>query len=255
MILLFAKHGNHTYSFNFRSDADVKRLFRRRGVDWSALVERCRDPTQHVPFFENLMGSTMVAEEGLTVSRVCWATGKRDLEVKGPAAFTLYGYWSTFETAVKARDRAVNETSFGDFHSAVVQGIASIEGYLNYRAERWNTLNPGAQLIDSRQTKISLDEKIDVWIPTMASGGKLDKSRVEWQHFKILRTIRDDRVVHPKVAGQSTSFQTLAEGINMFRTGIAGLLIQLHLLHRERIPAIVIRAAYAPDVELVTDQV
>jgi hypothetical protein len=59
--------------------------------------------------------------------------------------------------------------------------------------------------------------------------------------------------IHPKSSGYSISFAKLAEQINFFRTGIARLLVKLHLLFEDVIPAKIIRAAYAPDVEFVQD--
>jgi len=139
--------------------------------------------------------------------------------------------------------------------SAIVLGISSIEGFINRKAELWNKKNPNEQLLDSKQNKVNLYDKIDVWVPKMAGGKKLSKSGTEWFHFKKLRDIRNDIAIHPKESGYSISLSDLAEEIDMFRTGIAKLLISLHLLFGEKIPGIIIRAAYAPDVEIIEEQI
>jgi hypothetical protein len=251
MIVAFARYGNHYYDVRFKSDADIKRSFSARGIDFEQLVERCRDPRETVPFFENLIGCAATPVGGATVSRVNLSTGETDLETKSPGKLVLYGYWATFETAVKALHRAIDEASYSELQSAIVQGVASIEGYINYRADIWNKQHPEEQLLDSRQNKVGFDDKIGDWIPKMTGGRKLYKGNQEWSHFRILRGIRDHHAIHPKVSGYSISFSELAEKINMFRTGIAGLLIQLHILFREKVPRVIIRAAYAPDVEVV----
>ncbi|MBC8555609.1 MAG: hypothetical protein H8D23_38850 [Candidatus Brocadiales bacterium] len=250
MILLFAKHGNHYHQTHFRSDADVKRAFQRNGVDYNQLQDKCRDVKNSVPFFENLVGSTWEISSGATASRVL-ETGEKDIEVKGPGQLTLLGYWATFEAAKKALDDSVNNISYADFQMAVVQGIASIEGYINHQAEIWNRKNPNDQLSDSKQDIVRFDDKIDLWIPKMTNGKKLDKSGVNWRDFRNLRSIRDNLAIHPKMSGHGTSYSDLANEINSFRTGIAGLLIQLHILFKDRIPRIVIRSAHSPDVEVI----
>jgi hypothetical protein len=198
------------------------------------------------------MGPAFTPIRGATLSRADWSTGETDLVTKSPGKLVLYDYWATFDTAVKALRRAVCEASYPELRSAIVQGIASIEGYMNYLAEIWNKRNPEDQLLDSRQEKVSFDDKIDDWIPRMTGGKRLYKGDQPWSHFRILRQIRDDEAIHPKTSSHSVSFAEVAKKANLFRTGIAESLIRLHVLFNERVPRVIIRAAYAPDVEVVT---
>jgi len=234
----------------FKSDADVRRAYESNGVDFRKLVEECRDFTKKVPFFENMVGSTFTAEENLTVTHMTIAGEEKSI-TKGPALSTLSGYWATFELAWEAIDRAIDKNSYAEFLSAVVHGIASIEGYINYRAESWNKAYPESRLVDSKEAKINLDNKIDEWIPFMTKGKKLDKGTINWESYKKLRTIRDIEAIHPKSSGYIISLIELAEKINQFGIGIAGMLIQLHLLFEEKIPAIIIRASYSPEVVVI----
>lgn len=251
MILLFARHGNHYDETDFKSDADVKRVFANNGINFEKLVMDCRDLKQAVPFFENFIPSTAFFMGDVEMSRVNSTTGDEDLTTKSPGSLVMQGYWASFESAIEARDRAVQKSSYTEYLSAVTSGMASIEGYINYQAEFWNKKRKDQSLIDSFTTKVSLNDKFDTWIPAMAQGKKLDKGGINWTHFKIIKSIRDDLAIHPKSSGYGISFYDLAEKINLFRTGIAGLLIQLHLLFNEKIPQIIIRAAYVPDVEVV----
>ncbi len=251
MILFFARHGDHGLKVRFRSDADIKRALESRGYEFGQLVAECRGYKRIVPLFENIIGSTARTIGSTTISSVDRETGQVDLTVKGPGLLALYGYQATFENAVKARNRAVEKSDYTEFLSTVTQGIASIEGYINYRAELWKKKNQ-EQLIDSHEMRVGFDTKIDDWLPRMALGRKLDKTGKNWQHFRFLRHVRDDINIHPKISAHGISLADLAEQLNMFRTGIAGVLIQLHQLFEQPIPAVVIRSHYAPDVEVVT---
>lgn len=98
---------------------------------------------------------------------------------------------------------------------------------------------------------MSFENKVDIWIPKLAGGAKLDKSGTMWQHFLTLRAIRDDAAIHPKAVGFGISYGDLAKKINLYRLGIAGFLFQLHLLSYVTVPRAVIRAMYTPEVEVV----
>lgn len=132
-----------------------------------------------------------------------------------------------------------------------MQGIAGIEAYITHRVKIWNHAYPNNALIDTKQMKVSFDDKIDKWIPLMSSGKRIDKSNNDWRHYKILRSIRDDAAIHPKTMSMGVSLQQLAENINTLRAGIGGILIQLHCIFAEKIPAIIIRARYTPDVKVI----
>jgi hypothetical protein len=135
MILLFAKHGNHYHETDFKSDADVKRAFARNGINFEKLVKQCRDYQQAVPFFENMIGSTAAPVGGATIARVDNRTGETDLNIQSPGALIMYRYWAAFEAAIEARNRAIDKASYIELQSAIVHGIASIEGYINSRFE------------------------------------------------------------------------------------------------------------------------
>lgn len=106
------------------------------------------------------------------------------------------------------------------------------------------------KLVDNRDNKVPMDDKFDIWIPKM-TGQQINKGTRNWQDFKRLRGIRDNLTVHPKSQHHSVTFQEMADLINIFRTGVAGLLIDLHLVFRHFIPSHVISARYVTDVEVV----
>jgi hypothetical protein len=251
MILMFAKYGDHGDRLVFRTDADVKRYLAQRGIDFQKLVEQCRSFGENVPYLENLVGSTWTVSYGAKAAVVDMQSGEEKCAVEGPGAIALSTYWAHAETSVKSRTRAVEASSFAELQIAITNGMASIEAFISHRAEIWNTSNPQDKLIDSFADKVSFSDKIDVWVPKMTGGRNLDKSLRNWMDFQELRKIRDDVAIHPKASGMGTSFTELAKNLNLLKTGVGGLLVQLHLLFGERIPSVIIRLFFAPEAEVV----
>lgn len=244
-----AKYGNHV--FTFTTDDSVKNFFKQRGHEYDSLVNQVRNYSEIIPLIENMIGSFGTASAGLTVSRVD-AFGNEDLTMTGPGIITMFAYQSQFEDAQSNIEDSIKSSNPQKFLTACASGMASVEGYLNFKAEEWNKRNPACPLIDSKDNPVKFEDKIDLWIPIMTNGRKLDKAIQTWEHFKRLRAVRDNIAIHPKKSGHSFSLYDLAELINCFRTGIAGLLLQLHQLFNDRVPSIVIRARFAPDAEVIT---
>ena len=118
----------------------------------------------------------------------------------------------------------------------------------------YNAVHPDDQLVDSRRHKVSFDTKIDEWIPKMSGGRKLDRGGRRWADFRALREFRDQAAIHLKGGGVGIEYAELCRLLNMFRSGIAGLLVDLHLHFSERIPCIIVRYAYLGEIELVSEQ-
>ena len=214
------------------------------------LVEKCRDPKENVHFFENLIGSTWTVSGGGKMSLVDLTT-EEEFSVQRPGIFTGLTYWALSEAACKARDRSIEECSHSDLQSAIVKGIASIEAYIQHRAAIWNKANPTDMLIDSQTQKISFEDKVKLWIPKMSKGVALDRGQRNWSDFIKLQKIRDKLAIHPKAQGYSVSLSNMVDEINILRTGVASLMIDLHLIFHEKIPRVIIRMRYFPDVEVI----
>ncbi len=233
--------------------AGVYSLLLSRRKDLNKVGEGCRDWRKHVPFFENLLGSTWDFPGPGKVEIVDTKTDESIGQITDPGTVSLSAYQTHFETACKARDRAVENCSYPDLQTSLVHGVTSIESYITKLARAWNQQNPSDQLIDSKRNKVSLDHKFDIWIPKITKGKKLDKSDRCWNDFVTLRRIRDRVAVHPKLGGQIVTYANLAKDINSFRWGIAGLLGTLHRLVGQWIPSAVINAFYMPDVEVIEE--
>lgn len=250
-IWAYAVWGEHRYEPRPQTFREVAQFFLDRNVNPNIVAERCRDYTEIVPYFQNLIGTTWTAvgEGGFAIFDK--RTGKVVEEFEGPGQIVLSMYQALLEEACKERDRTVEEESYSALHSALVKGIASMEAFLNDRAQEWNDIHPDDRLIDSKQNKVSFDDKLKVWIPKMTQGLKLDFGDDRWRHFRELRKIRDDQAIHPKKSSHVVSYAQLAETVNKFRTGIVGMLIQFHLVFYVLAPAVVINAFYMPDVEVI----
>ncbi len=247
-ICAHAMYGNHGIRPRPTSIQEVQQYFLGKGINTNTLTELCRNPKEPVPDFENLIRSTWHATSNVSLvdsdGEVIFKMGKDGL-------FIWSNYESHFEAACTARDRTVTEVSYSPFQECLSQGFAAIEAFLNTEARAWNKKHPKDKLLDSKNYKVSLENKIDEWVPKISNGAKIDKSNQIWNHFKVLKTIRDDNAIHPKLPGQGVSYQDFANQINTFRFGIAQLLGNLHLLLSRPVPSVIINTIYAPDVKVV----
>jgi len=251
MIMTMAKHGNHDYRFT--SDADVKRFFAAGGYDFVDVVHASRKWLSAVPLVENVVPGTWTVTGGATVAIVDSRTGQELSKVEGPGTYAPYEYWGRFEDAVRDLGQSLELASLGAFKDCVSSGLASLEAYVAHRAWLHNSLHPDSQLLDSKDHPVSFDTKIDTWTPAMSGGRKLDKGGRNWADFKVLREFRNDVAIHPKGPAIGMDYAGLSRLLNMFRSGVAGLLTDLHLHFRERIPCIIVRYAYLGDIELVSE--
>lgn len=88
----------------------------------------------------------------------------------------------------------------------------------------------------------------------MLGGKKLKKDCQNWRHSRTLRDARHEWAIHTKKRSLAISYKKLRELLNLFRSGIAGLLVDLHLLFGEHIPSIIVKYAYLGDIELVKEE-
>ena len=102
-------------------------------------------------------------------------------------------------------------------------------------------------LIDNSTNKVPFNKKIDDWFPKMTGGKKLEKGGLKFQDFAQLKSIRDDETVHPKTSGHVKSLREFAQTVDRFRTGIAGVLFDLHVMFSLPVPADIIRESLAAD--------
>lgn len=249
----FGIHGEHGFRPRPSTPKDVADFFLRKGIDPNRVAEACRNYRETIPFFENILKHTwkVGAEGDSKVVIVNKESGKETSIVGEPGELVGSSYQAKLELACEARDRAVEKASYPELLSALVHGFAAIEGFINDRAGIWSIQNSQDPLPDTKEKKVSLDDKIDLWIPKILRIAHLNKSNNRWEHFKLLKRMRDDLAVHQKSSEMGVTLRELAERINMFRSGLAEVLFQLHVAFGLPAPAVLINAVHMPNIDVI----
>lgn len=255
MVWAFIHHGNHSRYEQMKGHPKktIEKWFAENGQPLPRVISKCRVFfTTAVPFVENFIGSTWtILADGQGNAKASITKGFRsepEMEVDGPGTIGV-DYASKFESACRARDKAIDGASLDELHTAIIKGVASIESYVAHRVDIWNhSLVVDVRLTDSKGAKVSFEEKIKNWIPIMTGGAKLDLGGAMWVDFMFLQSIRDNDAIHAKKFAHGASFADLASALNKFKTGIADFLLQLHIIFGEASPRVVIRARFFPEV-------
>jgi hypothetical protein len=259
MILEMGKYGNHNYHFERRidTDEDVVRFLNEQGINFEGLVESCRQKNATVPRLENRITPQFIGGSppgGYMAVKNARGETLASLEDGESGPMTMSTYWSRFERAVDAYDRCLSRTSYEDLLSAISSGTSSLEAYIHNRAEDYNRQNSSDLLEDSKDNKVTFDDKVKYWVPKI-SGKNFDKgSNRNWSEFKELRRVRDQEDQHPGTSAYAHSFKSMEKLLNLFRGGVAGLLLDLCIHFGEKqVPTVIIRRAHMPKVRLVAN--
>lgn len=256
MVLDMARDGDHGHQLkcDLTNEERVKEFYRVNGCNFEVVVEEARrwspglPPTVPLLDIRTWNSFTLGGDSG-SVAGI--KRGGDDFLVKfeGESGHVvLTEYLDIFENAVKELERSVEGDNHRAFLTALSDGIASIEGYINYQAGQTG----GQQYKDSEQEKVSFETKINEWIPQL-TGAKLDKSGATWSHHQELRRIRNGYQAHPKMHLYGITYSEICRRMNLFRTGIAGLLFDLHIAFSKLVPGQVIQARCLPDIRYVTE--
>lgn len=254
LVLDLAKYGNQPTlpAMWDWSETKIRHFLAANGPDVDRLADECREWPTYVTGLENIIGPTWSVTGSATVQMIDRETKDPVSElVQGPGQIVTSSYWGSFDAAWKALRRAVAESSYPDLLTAITHGEAAVEAFVEERVTDWNRKNPGAELLSTQGNAVRFEDRLRKWIPIMAGGAALDLSTRTWTDFCVLRELRNDRSAHIKVVGHGMSLADLAKHVNLFRTGIAGLLLQLHVLFKTRVPSSIVRASHAPDVEVL----
>lgn len=258
MIMAMAKYGDHYfdrhYGYTFKTDADVKRFFVNAiGKEYRDAVEEYRDKDAQPPF-ENLLSGGWTVNAGGGVASFTDETGEEHIVAQGDESGWYHpsAYAALFETAVDDLHRAMDTGSYMDFLSCTSNGVASVEAYITSRVRVHNSRHPNDQLVDSGSNQVRFETKVKEWIPRMTEDRSLDRNTPRWAHFKELRDIRNRGHQHVQAPILGSDYRKLGKLMNLFRTGIAGMILDLHIHFRSKnTPSKVIRYAYLPDIEYI----
>ena len=220
MIMAMAKHASPEFErvsgYRFKTDADVKRFFADQGKNFNDVQLEYRHKDALLPFENRLGGGWTYDSRGGSVSYQD-STGKHHLVGEGGQAgwFHVASYWALFDQAVEDLERTINSGVYRHFLSCTSNGVGSIEAYLGAKVETYNRKHPKKALIDSKQKKVSFDDRVNEWIPIL-TGKRLAKNNQHWQHFKELRAIRDTQQAHSKESIMRGNYDELGPMLNRF---------------------------------------
>jgi hypothetical protein len=265
LVLTMARYGDHGHQLrcDLSNEEGVKEFYRLNGYNFEVEVEKARKWSpglpMMVPIFDvRTMNSFTLGGAPGSIGGI--KAGGEDFLVKfeGESGHVVMSeYLDIFENAAAELERSVggnrhrplfSGNSHRAFLTAISDGIASIEGYITYQADR----RGGKKFKDSKQEKVSFEDKINEWIPQI-TGRKLDKGGVNWNHHKELRGIRDNFQAHPKTHLYGITYSEICRRMNLFRTGIAGLLFDLHLAFNDLVPAQIIHGYFLPEIQYVIE--
>jgi len=211
------------------------------------LLEEVRQgrPVKH---FENLVGATWHTEGSVGAAggiSVRNPVTREERTLTGDGVIDWSSYVATFETAVAAWYRSIERQSLAELRSALRDGIASVEGFINQRAAEWSTAHPEDELTEKHRF-VPFRTKLDSWCQKM-TGNRMEPENMErLLHIKQRR----DAAVHPKHSVSAVSLEELADLLNEFTFAIAVPFFDLHRMFSFAVPAIILRAAYAPIVNV-----
>lgn len=255
MIMAMALYGNHYWDREwgaFATTRHVERFLAHHGLTLAGLVETMREKDAWGNPFENRLPSGWTVVTGDSgVATYTDSEGNEVVRMEESGTMATATDAALFEKAVDDYERAIARMSYTEFLSALANGLASIEAYISQKAYQYNVRNPGDELLDDKDHKVAFEDKIKVWVPKMA-GAKLDLGGKHWAHFQRLKRVRDTEHTHTKAPALNIPFRELCKQLNLFRTGIAGMLLNLHALFGDTTPSLMVKYAFHPDIKLVT---
>jgi hypothetical protein len=245
MILAMAFHGNHYNDIhgNIRTVSDVKAHYAQNSREFKCVVAFCRDFTQSVPLYENLLGAQWTTQ-GVTVSRPSHITGEYEPLIDGDGVYNESDYWANFEISKEDFDNAIISGRWERFLAAVNAGIAAVEAFLNHQYMiRLRVEGNDPALRDNIETKIKS------W-PIKLTGHAFDLSGRPWSSFSMLKKLRDDGFQHRKSTSTGITRSEHLSLLNEYKQAVPRLLFDLHVHFGERCPSSIIRCAYYPEIEV-----
>jgi hypothetical protein len=243
------KWGEHPYD---EVRAWTMEQMRANIPDYAEVLSDAREG-RVVKYFEVISGATWqtggsAGAAGVSVRNP--VTGET-VTLTGPGVIELSSYTARFETGVAAWWRAFEHASHAELLTAIGDGIASVEGFLNRKAAEWNATHPEDRLEDTPKHRVSFRTKADDWVAKMA-GHSLDKNKQFWSNLLEIKKYRDEVAIHQKQTVTGVALAELARLLNLFTTGIAVPLFNFHQLFHEATPSLIIRAAYTGEVTVNT---
>ncbi|MFH1653059.1 MAG: hypothetical protein ABIE74_03285 [Pseudomonadota bacterium] len=236
---------------------DVIQLYIDQGYSgeiFNKTVEKCRNFHEGVPLVEDVLGGSFSAacELGKFNGKTLLPKQEIGQTIEAPGIIAFSPYMHSFNYSLSRLYTGIEIGIIQDIQTAIVFGVASIEAFINEKAQIWNDNYPNDNLNDSKEMKVGFDDKIDFWIPKF-TGIVFDKSQRFWEDFKVLQRYRDNEIIHQRGFSIGIEYNDIILKANKYKHGIAGTLKYLLQLFDQKIPQRIIRATYLPEICISDD--
>ena len=241
--------------YDLSNEEGVKKLLADAGyTNYRRLVEELRPKDAVLPLGTHVGWhgwEFKMPTGGGSYSAIRHADGEELARIEGESGrFVVSQYQERFDDSVRNLQRCTSgeEAHYGDLLSCFADGLASIEAFVNEIAQPHLDRLPRGQ-----DEMVSLDYKLDEWIPLLSGGQRVDKSQLWWRHFQEVRSIRNWRQAHPRASVYGIGDSTFCNQLNLWRNGVAIMLLYLHALTGRLAPPELVKWAYVPDIERIRD--
>ena len=220
-------------------------------TETSGLDQESRPKNAALPFetYLDFPSLTMDLPPGKSFFALREAGGRELARLQGQSGRLVTSeYEDRFSDAIRNLKRCTSgaDAHYGDLLSCFADGKGSVEAFVSYQTDRFrNQLRRGNDRI------VALDIKIDEWIPQVYGRTINRGNNPNWKHFEEISDIRDERHSHPKGRVHADADSQFCRLLNLFRTGIARLLLDLHAITGRGAPPDIVKYAYLPDIEQV----
>lgn len=243
-----------------RTEDELKRYYAAHGYDYRREFEYSRQKDAVISFLTVHLDADMFSRMKVNLppgggSYMAYGNPSEGfVRVQGDSGHIVgTPYLDSFDYAVKNLNRCIGEEEpdYRDLLSAFTSGMASIEAFLNQK------MRPrlGGTESDREEAlkRADVETKVFDCLPRLNGGYTVDKGDRPWQDYVRLRHYRNEYHIHPKGQIYSVSLTEFCQRLNLFRTGIARLLLDLHALIGHGAPPELPKYAYWPDIEKVDE--
>jgi hypothetical protein len=239
--------------YDLDTEEGVKKLLADEGYpDFDKLVEEVRPRDAVLPLETHLFSEGWSWNLPPGKSYAALRQGDQEVaRIQGESGRIVETpYQERFNHSVRNLKRCTTGegADYGDLLSCFSAGLASIEGFVNYKAGPHRHNLPRG---DEPDRNVSLDFKLDKWIPPLAADQLINKGEKYWQDFTEVRRIRNEFESHPKAVPYAIAGTIFCKQLNQWRTGIAMMLLILHAMTGRLAPPELVKNAFLPDIELL----
>lgn len=228
-LVKYSDHSNRDLTDGLKNKI-IEQWFEENKYPFKRLVSDTRNWGYTVPFVENTLDSKVY--------------------ISGEGILNVNDYQGEFDSALEYRDLTINNADiaacYAGYYACITKLFASLTSYLSVKAQAYNVDNEN--MIDNKDSCVSLEDRISQWVPIFSSGKALDMSNKSWALFTAQLAECNAHAINPTLATDGLSATQLAAKVNDLRGGIISIMYELHVLLNDEIKSQLIRAVYFPDV-------